>query len=383
MLKRHVFTHLLFTAILTLGLFSGPRAQAAAPIETLAKQAIVIDFDTGTVLLDKNADEQMPTSSMSKVMTIYAVFDAIKKGQLALGDTLPVSEKAWRMGGSKMFVEVDKRVKVEDLIRGVIVQSGNDATVVLAEGVAGSENAFADMINAKAKELGMDNSHFANASGWPDPDHYSTARDLAILGRAIIRDFPDHYKYYSEKEFAYNNIKQGNRNPLLYRNIGADGIKTGHTEAAGYGLIGSGTENGRRVVIVINGLEDSRARAEESAKLLEWGLKRFENKNLYKAGETIENAQVVMGQSAQVGLSVDEDVFLTIPKMAGVNVTIQVQYDGPLIAPIAKGAKLGTLEISIPGVETITRPLFAAEDVPELGLFAKTLAKAKIILGGQ
>ncbi|MCB9980930.1 MAG: D-alanyl-D-alanine carboxypeptidase [Rhodospirillales bacterium] len=356
-------------------------AAHATPIETKAKQAIVIDYETGTVLLSKNEKEQMPTSSMSKVMTMYAVFDSVKNGQISLNDTLPVSEKAWRMGGSKMFVEVDKRVKVEDLIRGVIVQSGNDATIVLAEGLAGSENAFADMINAKAAALGMTNSHFANASGWPDPDHYSTARDLATLGRAIIRDFPDHYKYYAEKEFTYNNIKQTNRNPLLYRNIGADGIKTGHTEAAGYGLIGSGIQNGRRVVLVVNGLEDERDRAEESAKLLEWGLKRFENRKLYKAGEVIENAQIVMGRSAQVGLNVDEDVFLTLPKMAGANINIQVKYNGPLIAPVKKGQELGSLEITIPGMETVTYPLYAAEDVPELGLFAKTLAKAKLVLG--
>ncbi|MCB1580741.1 MAG: D-alanyl-D-alanine carboxypeptidase [Rhodospirillales bacterium] len=375
----------LCTLALSLVMFCGLPVLAAhaASIETKAKQAIVVDYETGTVLLSKNMDEQMPTSSMSKVMTMYAVFDSIKNGQISLNDTLPVSEKAWRMGGSKMFVEVDKRVKVEDLIRGVIVQSGNDATVVLAEGLAGSENAFANMINDKATGLGMKNSHFVNASGWPDPEHYSTARDLATLGRAIIHDFPDYYKYYMEKEFTYNNIKQTNRNPLLYRNIGADGIKTGHTEAAGYGLIGSGTQNGRRVVLVINGLEDERARAEESAKLLEWGLKRFENKKLYKAGEVIENAQIVMGQSAQVGLSVDEDVFLTLPKMAGANINIQVKYNGPLIAPVKKGQELGALEITIPGMETITRPLYVAEDVPELGLFAKTLAKAKLVLGGK
>ncbi|HOO82296.1 MAG TPA: D-alanyl-D-alanine carboxypeptidase family protein, partial [Alphaproteobacteria bacterium] len=223
----------LCTLALSLVMFCGLPVLAAhaASIETKAKQAIVVDYETGTVLLSKNMDEQMPTSSMSKVMTMYAVFDSIKNGQISLNDTLPVSEKAWRMGGSKMFVEVDKRVKVEDLIRGVIVQSGNDATVVLAEGLAGSENAFANMINDKATGLGMKNSHFVNASGWPDPEHYSTARDLATLGRAIIHDFPDYYKYYMEKEFTYNNIKQTNRNPLLYRNIGADGIKTGHTEA--------------------------------------------------------------------------------------------------------------------------------------------------------
>ncbi|MEZ5813503.1 MAG: D-alanyl-D-alanine carboxypeptidase family protein [Alphaproteobacteria bacterium] len=356
---------------------------AFAQIETRAKQAIVMDYETGTVLLSKNADEQMPTSSMSKVITMYAVFEALENKALSLTDTLPVSEKAWRMGGSKMFVEVDKRVKVEDLIRGVIIQSGNDATIVLAEGIAGTEEAFADILNAKAKSLGMNNSRFANASGWPDPNHYSTARDLATLGSAIIKDFPSLYKYYAEKEFTFNNIKQANRNPLLYRGIGADGIKTGHTEAAGYGLIGSGTENGRRVVMVINGLEDERARAEESAKLLEWGLKRFENKTLAKAGQVIGNAEVVMGKAPSVGLTVKKDLLLTLPKMAEANIKIQIKYNGPLIAPVKEGQEIGTLEITIPGMEPVTKPVFAAQTVEELGLFAKTLAKTKLFIRGR
>ncbi len=354
-----------------------------AQIDTKAKQAIVVDYETGTVLMEKNADEQMPTSSMSKVITMYVVFDALKNGTFALSDMLPVSEKAWRMGGSKMFVEVDKRVKVEDLVRGVIVQSGNDATIVLAEGVAGSEGAFAEMLNQTAQNLGMQNSQFANASGWPDPNHYSTARDLATLGEAMIKDFPDLYKYYSEKEFTFNNIKQANRNPLLYRNIGADGVKTGHTEAAGYGLIGSGVENGRRVIIVVNGLEDERARAEESAKLLEWGLKRFENKMLAKAGTVIETADVVMGKSTSVGLSLKEDLQLTIPKMSGANIQMQIKYDGPVIAPVKKGQEIGVLEVAIPGIEPVSHPVFAAEDVEGLGFFASTVAKAKLFIAGK
>lgn len=368
---------------LCLVLFVFVTAPAYAQIETLAKQAIVIDNTTGTVLMAKNADEQMPTSSMSKVMTMYLVFDTLKKGGLKLDDTLPVSEKAWRMGGSKMFVEVDKRVRVEDLIRGVVIQSGNDATVVLAEGLAGTEEAFADMLNAKARELGMDHSHFANASGWPNPDHYSTARDLATLGIATVKNFPDYYQYYGEKEFTFNNIKQANRNPLLYRNIGADGIKTGHTEAGGYGLIGSGVENGRRVTIVINGLPDQRARAEESAKLLEWGLKRFENKTLIAAGKPVENANVAMGKAETVPMVLKDDLFMTLPKMAAGNMKIEVKYNGPLIAPVAKDQEIGTLEVTLPGMEPVSRPLYAASAVPELGMFSKTLEKAKNFIGGS
>lgn len=360
-----------------------PFTASAATIETAAKQAIVIDHETGTVLLAKNADSKMPTSSMSKVITMYLVFEALKSGGLSLSDTLPVSEKAWRMGGSKMFVEVDKRVKVEDLVRGVIVQSGNDATIVLAEGLAGSEIAFADMLNAKAAELGMENSNFANASGWPDPDHYSTARDLSILATNLVENFPEYYSYYAEKEFTFNNIKQANRNPLLYRNIGADGIKTGHTEAAGYGLIGSGKVGDRRVTVVVNGLEDERARAEESAKLLEWGLKRFENKTLLKAGQAIENATVAMGKAQSVGLVLQEDLFLTLPKIAGAEMKVEVKYEGPLIAPLEKDMEVGTVEISIPGVETITKPLYTAQAVEELGFMSKTVAKAKQFVGSM
>ncbi|MEM7651377.1 MAG: D-alanyl-D-alanine carboxypeptidase family protein [Pseudomonadota bacterium] len=354
---------------------------AHAQIETSAKQAIVIDYETGAVLMAKNADSQMPTSSMSKVITMYMVFEALKSGDLKLTDTLPVSEKAWRMGGSKMFVEVDKRVKVEDLVRGVIIQSGNDATIVLAEGLAGTEDAFAEALTQKAKAIGMENSNFVNASGWPDENHYSTAEDLATLGAALIRNFPEYYKYYGEKEFTFNNIKQGNRNPLLYRNIGADGIKTGHTEAGGYGLIGSGVQNNRRVVIVINGLEDARARAEESAKLLEWGQKRFENKTLAEAGASIASAEVVMGKTNTVELGVQEDLRLTLPKLAGENLKVSVQYDGPLIAPIAQGQEVGTLTVSAPGIEPTERPIYALQAVEELGLVSKTIKKAKLFIG--
>ncbi len=355
-------------------------AMAASAIETPAKQAIVIDHETGTVLLDKNAQERMPTSSMSKVMSIIVIFDALKAGHIKLDDTLLVSEKAWRKGGSKMFVEVDKRVKVEDLIRGVIIQSGNDATIVLAEGVAGSEDAFADLLNKKAKELGMTNSHFKNASGWPDPDHYSTAEDLAILARALINDYPDRYGYYSEKEFTYSEITQANRNPLLYRNIGADGIKTGHTDAGGYGLIGSGIRDGRRVIVVVNGLESSKDRAQESSKLMEWGLQSFANKTIFSAGQTIEHAAVVLGKDTQVPLVLAESLRVTLPKMMADNWAMRVQYNGPLVAPVKKGQEVGILEIEVPGSEKIQRPLLAGADVEELGFFFKTIEKAKLFI---
>ena len=342
-----------------------------------------MDYETGAVLLEKNADERMPTSSMSKTMTAYMVFDALKKGSLTLDEKLLVSEKAWRKGGSKMFVEVDKRIKVEDLLRGVIVQSGNDATIVLAEGLSGSEASFAENMTIRAQELGMANSNFVNASGWPDPDHYSTARDLAILGTAIIRDFPDYYPYYAEQEFTYNNIKQGNRNPLLYRNIGADGIKTGHTEAGGYGLMGSGALNDRRVVLVLNGLADEKARAQESAKLLEWGLRRFENRKIFATGDIVERVRVVMSQQESLPVTLAEDLTVTIPKAALTNFKVTAKFKEPLIAPVKKDDEVGTLTVEIPGMTPVERPLYAAEDAPELGLFAASLAKAKIFFTGQ
>lgn len=350
---------------------------------TSAEQAILMDFETGMVLFEKNATEKMPTSSMSKVMTMLLVFEALESGKLRLDTELPVSEKAWRKGGSKMFVEVDNRVAVEDLLRGVTVQSGNDATIVLAEGLAGSEQAFAEAMNVKAEEIGMKNSHFMNASGWPHPDHYSTAQDLAKLAHYMIDEYPDYYSYFSEKEFTYNNITQRNRNPLLYReDIGADGIKTGHTEDGGYGLMASGIRDGRRVILVLNGLDDEKARAQESARMLEWGLKGFQNIVLFQAGETVDVAEVVMGKRKQVSLVIEEKLFVSVPVTLRNDLKVSVKYDGPLIAPVYKGDKVGTLQVEIPRLQTIEVPLFAGEDVPGLGFFAGTLAKVNLILNG-
>lgn len=371
-------------AILLLALFLSAPVHAESGIQTSAKQAIVIDYDTGTVLLEKNADEKMPTSSMSKVMTAYMIFDALKRGQLSLDQQLMVSEKAWKMEGSKMFIEVGKQIKVEDLIRGVIIQSGNDATVVLAEGLAGSEDVFAQNMTKKAHELGMTNSNFKNASGWPDPDHYSTARDLSIMAKSLIHEFPEYYKYYSEKEFTYNNIKQGNRNPLLYLNIGADGIKTGHTEAAGYGLIGSGkSASGRRVVFVVNGLKDEKERAAEGAKLLEWGLKNFENKKLFKENSTVANAKVAMGSAKSVPLVVKDTLAVTIPAAAARNFKATINYKEPLIAPVQQGQEVGSVLVEIPHAEPMKIPLYAGADVPKLGIFAGALEKARRLATGS
>jgi len=357
--------------------------------DTIAKQAIMLDYDTGTVLLEKNADDRMTPSSMSKEMTMYMVFEALKDGKITLDQTLPVSERAWRMqkaaaGASVMFVKLGSQVRVEDLVRGVIIQSGNDAAITLAEGLGGTEDNFALMMNKKAEELGMKNSHFMNASGWPEPEHYSTARDLSTLAFRMIHDFPEYYHYYSELDFSYNNIKQGNRNPLLYDNIGGDGLKTGHTEDGGYGLMGSGKLGNRRVIFVINGLDSMKARAQEGARLLQWGLKTFENVRLFKPGETIEKAPVVFGQAEEVPLTVDKDLLVTLPLAAKKDIKVSVDYQSPLKAPVKKGQEVGKVHIELPnGMPPVDQPLIAAEGVEKLGFFQMALAKAKLLIAGK
>ncbi len=291
--------HFLFSLLALLLFSSAAIAQEMQAPQTEAKQAIIVDYETGTVLYEKNADEKMPTSSMSKVLTTIVVYDAIRDGKLKLDQMLPVSERAWKMGGSRMFLDLNSTVKVEDLVKGVVIQSGNDACVVLAEGVAGTEENFAELMNRKAADIGMDHSHFMNSNGWPDPNHYSTARDLAKLGVYLIQNYPEDYKYYSEKEFVYNNIKQGNRNPLLYKTLGADGIKTGHTEDGGYGVIGSAVANGRRIVMVINGTSSMQARADESEKLIKWAEVSFKNMDLVKKDRVVAKIPVVLGGGAR------------------------------------------------------------------------------------
>ena len=356
------------------------QASLAQDLETKAQQAYIIDFDTGTILYKKNEDERMPTSSMSKVMTILAVFEALEDGRLKLDEELLVSEKAWKKGGSKMFVEVGKKVKVEDLIRGVIIQSGNDATIVLAEALAGSEEAFGKMITEKAHEIGMKDTNFTNASGWPDPNHYSTAKDLAVLARYLIENYGKYYSYYSEPEFTYSGITQPNRNPLLGLNIGADGIKTGHTEDAGYGLIGSGERDGRRTIMVLNGMASTDERADESGRLLEWSLRNFKNKKLFEKDQIVTHADVVLGEKETIGLSVNEDIFLTVPLAGADKIEAEVSYDSPLIAPVEQGARIGTMKIYIPSYGQIEQPVYAAESVAEPGFFAKTMAKLTLFI---
>ena len=366
-----------------------PAVNPDAMPEITARQAIAIDYQTGFVMFERNADERMPPSSMSKIMTAYMVFEALKAGQLSLDDTLPVSERAWRMQGSKMFVPLNGRVKVDDLIKGMIVQSGNDACIVLAEALAGSEEAFAERMNVVAKRMGLDNSNFRNSTGWPDPEHYTTARDLAKLARRVIDDHPEYYAYYKQPSFTFGrddrtgrDITQGNRNPLLYRNIGADGIKTGHTEAAGYGLTASAVRDGRRVIAVFNGWVSMRLRAEESERMIDWAFREFQTYKLFTAGQEVDRIDVWLGQKASVPLLAAQDVAITMPRRMRNQLQAKIVYDSPAPAPILQGQTLGRVSLTAPGLQPIDIPLVAQEGVDRLGVSGRLGAAVNYLMFG-
>ena len=359
---------------------SAPYAQA---LDTPARNAYVIDLATNTVLLNKAADIPMPPASMSKLMTIFMVFDRLKKGSLNLDDTFLVSEKAWRKGGSKMFVKVGDRIKVSDLLRGIIIQSGNDACIVVAEGLAGSEDVFAEMMTRRAKEIGLTNSNFANATGWPHPKHYMSARDLAVLSERLVTDFPEHYKIFAEKTFTYSKIKQSNRNPLLYRDIGSDGLKTGHTEEAGYGLAASAVRGERRIVMVVNGLTSIRERSRESLRVMEWAFRTFKPYALFKKDDVITKADIWLGDAPSVSLTIPEDLKLTLSRTARDKMKVTVKMNNPVAAPVKKGQRLATLIVSAPNFQTREIPLLAAEDVQQLGFVGRIGAAIQHVLWGS
>ncbi|MBI2978415.1 MAG: D-alanyl-D-alanine carboxypeptidase [Rhodospirillales bacterium] len=363
-------------------------APPAAAIETIAKQAILVEVTTGEVLFEKNADQLMAPASMSKMMTAYMVFERLKNGGLSLDDTFPVSEDAWRRGGAKsggstMFLEPGKRVRVEDLIRGIVVQSGNDACIVVAEALASSEKAFAEEMTKKGRELGLKNTVFKNASGWPDPEEVTTARDLALLAERTIEKFPDYYHYYAEKEFTYNGIRQINRNPLLYKDMAADGLKTGHTEASGYGLTASAVRDGRRLILVVNGLDSKKDRAREPERLMAWGFREFNNYRLFSAGDEVTKADVWLGEEKKVSLVIEKQLLITMPRNARPEMKVTVHFDNPVPAPIANGAVVARLVVTTPGRASVEVPLKAGAEVKRLGLFGRLGAAFKAILWGQ
>jgi len=365
-----------------------PAPIQAAEIETQAREAILLDATTNTVLLNKNADQSMPPASMSKLMTVYLLFESIKDGRVSLDDKFRVSENAWRKGGSSsgsstMFLPPNSEVRVEDLIQGIVVQSGNDACIVVAENLAGSEEAFARRMTDKARELGLTNSNFVNATGWPDPEQRMTAHDLARLAMRTIHDFPEFLHYYGEREFTYNKIHQANRNPLLYGYPGADGLKTGHTTEAGYGLTGTAKQDGRRLVVVVSGLDSNKLRASESAKLLDWGFREFGNYALFKASDTVDTAPVWLGASPNIEMKIARDVHITMTKKARRAMKVTVHYKSPIPAPIKAGQQIGTLTIEAPDFDTIEAPLLAAQDVKQLGMFGRLGAALEFLLWGE
>jgi D-alanyl-D-alanine carboxypeptidase (penicillin-binding protein 5/6) len=375
---------------LAAGLFlavAGP-ATAQTTFDTSAKQAVLIDFDTGAVLFEKAADTTMFPASMTKIMTALLVFDRLRDGSFKLDTKLPVSEKAWRMGGSKMFVRVGEEISVEDLLRGVIVQSGNDASIVFAEAMGGSEEAFGEMMTKRAKEIGLEGTVFRNSTGWPDPEHVTTARDMAKLAEYVIREYPENYSYYSEREFTYGKslddkpITQSNRNPLLYQGGGADGLKTGHTEAAGFGLTASGTRDGRRLVMVIHGMDSVRTRSQESRRLFDWGFLNFANFALFKAGDPVESATVWLGDKPSVPLVLQDDLVVTLPRGSRSGMKVTVKYQGSITTPVTKGQQIAVLEVSGSGFEPISRPLYASEDVGQLAFFGRIGSAISFIIFG-
>jgi D-alanyl-D-alanine carboxypeptidase (penicillin-binding protein 5/6) len=368
-----------FTALFVAAFVHQAAAQA---IETRARHAVLVDMETDTVLLDKASDVAMPPASMSKLMTVYMVFERLKSGRLSMDDQFLVSEKAWRKGGSKMFVRVNTRVAVKDLLRGIIVQSGNDACIVIAEGLAGSEEAFADQMTRRARDIGLTDSSFRNATGWPADGHVMSARDIARLSAKIIRDFPEYYSIFSETEFTYNKIKQGNRNPLLYKSFGADGLKTGHTEASGFGLAASAVRDGRRLLLVVNGLSSMRERSSESARLLDWGFRETGSYALFKKGQVVETADVWLGTEQSIPLVINRDVKITMPRRARQGMKAKVVFTNPVPAPIKAGTPIARLIITADGQKPLELPLIAGKSVEQLGLFGRLGAALRHIIYG-
>lgn len=360
----------------------------ASDLETKARNAILMDFDTGTYLYAKEVDKMVPPASMSKLMTIYVLFSKLKDGSLSLEDTFKVSENAWRKGGaasggSTMFLKIGEEVTIEDLIKGILIQSGNDACIVVAENIAGSEDDFVGEMEKYAQKIGLKHSSFANATGLPHPDHRMSVEDLAILARHIIQEFPEYYPIFSIKEFTHNNIKQGNRNPLLYTMNDADGLKTGHTEEAGYSLTASAKKGDRRLIEVMTGMSSNQERSDEAERLMSWGFREFNNFEVLTAGQKIATVPVWGGKEEKVDLVVGETVYRTLRKNKVSKVKMTAIYDKPLKAPFNKGDALGSVKIEFRGQPDIEIPLVAAQTVAKENIFGRLVSNIKYLLSGE
>ncbi|MDX1626853.1 MAG: D-alanyl-D-alanine carboxypeptidase family protein [Wenzhouxiangellaceae bacterium] len=354
-------------------LFAAPAsAQIPGPPDLAATSYILMDFHSGEIIAEKAPGLEVEPASITKLMTSYVVFRELASGALDLSDPVRISENAWRTGGSRMFVEVDTEVTVEDLLKGVIVQSGNDASVALAEHVAGSEEVFAQMMNAEADRLGMAATHYANATGLPAPGHVTTAEDVAILARALIEEFPQYYAWYAQKSFTYNDIEQSNRNRLLWRDPSVDGLKTGHTEAAGYCLVTSALRDGMRLISVVMGTPSEDARATASQALLNYGFRFFETFRLYSAGDELARVPVWKGAVDEMGLGIASNLFVTIPRGGQDDLSAELEIPSRPVAPFQRGQQLGSVQILLDGEPRVSRPLVVLEDVPAAGWWGRT-----------
>ncbi|MEJ2534034.1 MAG: D-alanyl-D-alanine carboxypeptidase [Gammaproteobacteria bacterium] len=353
-----------------------------APPQLGASSYILVDYDSGRVLVDHNATVRSDIASITKLMTGYAVFRELAAGKINLSDIVPVSEKAWRTGGSRMFIEPGMEVTVEQLLLGMIVQSGNDASVALAEFVAGTEETFATLMNLYAEELGMADTHYVNATGLPDENHYSTAKDVATLSAAIIRQFPQYYGWYSQKEYTFNDIRQHNRNNLLWRDPAVDGLKTGHTEAAGYCLASSAKRDGMRLISVVMGSASEQSRASESQSLLTYGFRFFETVQLYREGDQLSESRVWKGETDQVALGVASDLFVTIPRGRYDDLEAKLLLQQELMAPLSAGQELGRVRVSLDGEVIAERGLLALSEVPAAGFIGRTIDGLSLWAGG-
>ncbi len=372
---KHFF--ILFSLFVTLAI-------PANAIELQAPQAYMVDLETGVVLLDKNAEQPMAPSSMLKIMTAYLVFERLKSGDTKLDDLLNVSKKAWQTEGSRMFVNVDSQVNLEDLLKGVIVQSGNDACVVLAEALSGTEDAFAEEMTRKSHEMGAKNTTFLNSTGLPAEGQLTTAKDLALIAERTIRDFPEQYaKYYPLQEFTYNKIKQANRNPLFNKNIGADGMKTGHTDAGGYGIVASAKQGTRRIIAVVNGLPSAKDREQDAVALLNWGFNYFKNYKIFGKGDVVDVVDVWGGTEKTVPLVSSQDIIMTLPRNQRKDLQVKVSYDTPLAAPLKAGDQVGIIEITVPtkGVQTV--PLYVGKEVDRAWFHQRIANSISYLLFGK
>lgn len=359
----------------------------AGAIDTKARNMILVDYTTGAYLFEKDITQPIPPASMSKLMTVYMIFDKLRDGSLSLDDTFKVSENAWRKGGaasggSTMFLSIGDDVKVDELLKGIIIQSGNDACIVAAENIAGDEETFVKMMNAKAKEIGLKNSTFANATGLPHPDHRMSVEDLAILAKRIIEDFPQFYHIFSQKEFVYNKIRQGNRNPLLYSMPYADGLKTGHTDEAGYCLTASAKKGDRRIIGVMTGLSSNKERSDEAEKMMSWAFREYDNYTFVKKGDKLADIPVLYGTDKTVPLVVKEDIVKTLKKSSYNQASVKVVYNKPVKAPVQMGQELGFLRIDIPDIGIEEIPLVAGQTINKVGIFSKVMLNVKYLLSG-